>query len=111
MHGNEKEVLYALESAGLTPPQDFLYRYPHELSGGQRQRVAIARALISAVLIPDPMMKRRRVELSEAMEDTRKPPLRCRFYPKCERKSPMCEQKYSGFHDKGHTHFVACQGV
>ena len=46
MYGNEKEVLYALESAGLTPPQDFLYRYPHELSGGQRQRVAIARALI-----------------------------------------------------------------
>ncbi len=46
MYGNEKEVLYALESACLNPPQDFLYRYPHELSGGQRQRVAIARPLI-----------------------------------------------------------------
>lgn len=196
MHGNEKEVLYALESAGLTPPQDFLYRYPHELSGGQRQRVAIARALIirpkfvvadepvsmldvsirvsvlnlmlelkdkfgltylfithdlsiarymcdwlivmyqgkivesgsteeviqhplhpytraliSAVPIPDPMVKRRRVELSEAMEDTSKPPLRCRFYPKCETKSPICEREYPGFEDKGHTHFVACHGV
>ena len=193
---NEKEVLYALESAGLKPPQDFLYRYPHELSGGQRQRVAIARALIvqprfvvadepvsmldvsirisvlnlmlelkdkfgltylfithdlsiarymcdwlivmyqgkivesgsteeiiqhplhpytsaliSAVPIPDPMVKRRRIELSEAMADTSKPPLRCRFYPKCESKKPICEMEYPEFQDKGHAHFVACYGV
>jgi peptide/nickel transport system ATP-binding protein len=35
-----------LELVGLTPPDTFLFRYPHELSGGQRQRVAIARALV-----------------------------------------------------------------
>ena len=35
-----------LELVGLTPPNTYLFRYPHELSGGQRQRVAIARALI-----------------------------------------------------------------
>jgi len=39
-------VIQALMSAGLTPPDDFLHRYPHQLSGGQRQRVAIARAMI-----------------------------------------------------------------
>jgi len=39
-------VSEALEEVQLMPPEDFLYRYPHELSGGQRQRVAIARALI-----------------------------------------------------------------
>jgi len=39
-------VWLAMESAGLLPPGDFLYRYPHQLSGGQRQRVAIARAMI-----------------------------------------------------------------
>jgi len=48
--GNESEkkelVVNALEEVQLTPPEDFLFRYPHELSGGQRQRVAIARALI-----------------------------------------------------------------
>jgi peptide/nickel transport system ATP-binding protein len=32
-----------LELVGLTPPEDFLRRFPHELSGGQRQRVNIAR--------------------------------------------------------------------
>ena len=36
----------ALEDVKLVPPEEFLYRYPHELSGGQRQRVCIARALI-----------------------------------------------------------------
>ena len=29
----------------LTPPNDFLEKYPHQLSGGQRQRVSVARAL------------------------------------------------------------------
>ena len=39
-------VAEALRDSGLTPPEQFLERYPHELSGGQRQRVAIARALV-----------------------------------------------------------------
>ena len=39
-------VCETLEFAGLTPPEDFLNRYPHQLSGGQRQRVAIARAMV-----------------------------------------------------------------
>lgn len=34
-----------LARVGLTPPDDFLTKYPHQLSGGQRQRVSIARAL------------------------------------------------------------------
>jgi len=39
-------VSESLEEVQLIPPEEFLFRYPHELSGGQRQRVAIARALI-----------------------------------------------------------------
>jgi peptide/nickel transport system ATP-binding protein len=39
------KVKALLETVGLTPPDDFLVKYPHQLSGGQRQRVAIARAL------------------------------------------------------------------
>jgi len=42
----EKKVAEILESVRLTPPEDFMFRYPHELSGGQRQRIAVARALI-----------------------------------------------------------------
>ncbi len=43
----ERLVLEALENVELLPPQEFMFRYPHELSGGQRQRVAVARALIT----------------------------------------------------------------
>jgi peptide/nickel transport system ATP-binding protein len=39
-------VRQSLNSVGLTPPDDFLYRYPHQMSGGQRQRIAIARAMV-----------------------------------------------------------------
>jgi peptide/nickel transport system ATP-binding protein len=42
----EERVLGALSEVQITPPEEFLLRYPHELSGGQRQRVAIARALV-----------------------------------------------------------------
>ena len=42
----EQRVTEMLQLVGLTPPETFLFRYPHELSGGQRQRVAIARALV-----------------------------------------------------------------
>jgi oligopeptide/dipeptide ABC transporter ATP-binding protein len=44
--GREAKVREALERAGLTPPDLYIDRYPHELSGGQRQRVAIAASLV-----------------------------------------------------------------
>lgn len=45
-----ERVLETLKIVGLSPPEEYIYRYPHQLSGGQRQRVAIARAM---VLDPD----------------------------------------------------------
>jgi peptide/nickel transport system ATP-binding protein len=42
----ERRIYKAMEDARLTPPEEFLLRYPHELSGGQRQRVAFARAMV-----------------------------------------------------------------
>jgi oligopeptide/dipeptide ABC transporter ATP-binding protein len=45
-HERAERVREALTRAGLTPPDLFIDRYPHELSGGQRQRVAIAAALV-----------------------------------------------------------------
>jgi oligopeptide/dipeptide ABC transporter ATP-binding protein len=41
-----KRIRKVMEAVKLTPPDEFLLRYPHELSGGQRQRVATARALM-----------------------------------------------------------------
>jgi peptide/nickel transport system ATP-binding protein len=42
----DEKVAQILEDMGLVPPEEFMYRFPHELSGGQRQRVAIGRAFI-----------------------------------------------------------------
>jgi peptide/nickel transport system ATP-binding protein len=42
----EERVIETLEGVKLVPPEEFLYRYPHQLSGGQRQRVAVARTFI-----------------------------------------------------------------
>jgi len=42
----KEKVINVLELSGLSPGEDFLYRFPHELSGGQRQRVAIAGSII-----------------------------------------------------------------
>ncbi len=41
-----ERVVQVLEELDLVPPEDYIYRFPHELSGGQRQRIAIARAFI-----------------------------------------------------------------
>ncbi len=39
-------VVRALEEVQLTPPEEFLGRFPHMLSGGQQQRLVVARATI-----------------------------------------------------------------
>jgi peptide/nickel transport system ATP-binding protein len=50
IHGTPKEQVpekseEVLASVSLTPPRQYLDRYPHELSGGQLQRINIARGL------------------------------------------------------------------
>ena len=40
-----ERVAELLETAGLSPANMYMMRYPHEFSGGQRQRIGIARAI------------------------------------------------------------------
>ncbi|MGQ9631653.1 MAG: ABC transporter ATP-binding protein [bacterium] len=40
-----EEITGLLTTVDLTPPEDFIFKYPHQLSGGQRQRIVVARAL------------------------------------------------------------------
>ncbi|WP_436926136.1 ABC transporter ATP-binding protein [Halosimplex amylolyticum] len=42
----EARILGMLETVGMTPPEDYAERYPHQLSGGEQQRVALVRALL-----------------------------------------------------------------
>jgi len=45
---NERRARIAslLKRVGVSPPEDFLDRYPHQLSGGEQQRMALSRALL-----------------------------------------------------------------
>ena len=43
----KKEILSILNEVGLFPPENFIYKFPHEMSGGERQRISLARALIA----------------------------------------------------------------
>jgi peptide/nickel transport system ATP-binding protein len=51
----KQRICQLLELVDLTPPDDFLEKYPHQLSGGQRQRVSVARALtvLPAFIVAD----------------------------------------------------------
>ncbi len=42
----KKEIIALLKEVDLSPPEEFLYKFPHEMSGGERQRIALARALL-----------------------------------------------------------------
>src|SRR5438445_9207566 len=42
----EERVKQILTEVEVYPPDEYMYRFPHELSGGQRQRVAVARAFV-----------------------------------------------------------------
>ncbi|WP_457093001.1 oligopeptide/dipeptide ABC transporter ATP-binding protein [Microvirga sp. P5_D2] len=47
-----------LDAVGLTPPEKYTGRFPHQLSGGQQQRVAIARAMMlepSVIIADEPL--------------------------------------------------------
>jgi peptide/nickel transport system ATP-binding protein len=41
-----RRVAEVLETVGLSPPEQFIDKYPSDLSGGQKQRAVIARAII-----------------------------------------------------------------
>ncbi|MCL6444872.1 MAG: ATP-binding cassette domain-containing protein [Alicyclobacillus sp.] len=69
-----------LQAVGLTPPKDFLTKYPHQLNGGQRQRIVIARALSvnPSVLVAD------------EIPDATQMPSGCSFANRCPFATDIC---------------------
>ena len=68
------------------------------------------KALLSAIPIPDPTIKRKRIVLSGDVPTPIDPPSGCRFHPRCAEASPVCRDSMPELIEVGTSveHFVAC---
>jgi oligopeptide/dipeptide ABC transporter ATP-binding protein len=65
-------------------------------------------ALLSAVPIPDPTVRRKRIILEGDVPSPIDPPSGCRFHPRCWLRIPVCKTVPPPLHDVGGGHMAAC---
>jgi len=65
-------------------------------------------ALISAVPVPDPDYKSKRILLQGDVPSPVNPPSGCYFHPRCRYAKEVCKTKSPAYRDLGDKHFVSC---
>ncbi len=66
-------------------------------------------ALLSAVPIPDPTVKRKRIILEGDVPSPINPPTGCRFHTRCPMRVPSCSRNEQTLSEVSPGHWVACQ--
>ena len=69
------------------------------------------KALLSAVPVPDPLAKRRRIILKGDVPSPLNPPKGCRFHPRCHHRFEPCDQLEPKIQKMTDNHLVACHLV
>jgi oligopeptide transport system ATP-binding protein len=65
-------------------------------------------ALLSAIPVPDPGMKKKRVALMGDIPSPLNPPAGCSFHPRCPYRMDICDTIEPELMDKGNGHYAAC---
>ena len=65
-------------------------------------------ALMSAIPIPDPHLKRKRIILTGDVPSPLNPPSGCRFHPRCPIAKDICSQQEPEFREVSDDHWVSC---
>ncbi len=91
-------VMYLGKMAEMAD-RDVLYRDPLH---------PYTQSLMSAIPIPDPMLKRQRILLQGDVPSPLNPPKGCRFHTRCPLAFDKCSQEEPPFKDYGDRHYAAC---
>ncbi|MBR4394338.1 MAG: ABC transporter ATP-binding protein, partial [Oscillospiraceae bacterium] len=65
-------------------------------------------ALFSAIPVPDPDVKMKRIVLEGSIPSPADPPKGCKFHTRCERCMEMCKYAVPEWHEVEPNHFCAC---
>lgn len=95
---NRVAVMYLGQIVELASDED-LYKNPQH---------PYTEALLSAVPIPDPTVKKKRIILEGDVPSPINPPTGCHFHTRCMYKEKICEEVEPEFKDIGGGHWVAC---
>lgn len=95
---NRVAVMYLGQIVELASDQE-LYNNPQH---------PYTEALLSAVPIPDPTVKKKRIILEGDVPSPINPPSGCHFHTRCLYKEKICEEVAPEFKDMGDGHWVAC---
>ena len=95
---NRVAVMYLGQIVELASDED-LYKNPQH---------PYTEALLSAVPIPDPTIKKKRIILEGDVPSPINPPKGCHFHTRCMYKEKICEEVEPEFKDIGGGHWVAC---
>ena len=95
---NRVAVMYLGKIAELAPTEELFLNPKHPYT----------EALMSAVPVPNPDFKAKRITLQGDVPSPINPPSGCPFHPRCSYSKNICETSVPEYRDIGEKHFVTC---